>query len=204
MQLLNLVLAAVAAYSIGRLLYAAGRTGAPLRARLANALLSFGNEFGVYGIGSDFIEVYFVTTLSSTTSPSAAEINAGERITDDIVAMDGFTTDTNYKEVPTLKGGIASKLAGRQTLADSSITFAEHTTFAANTIMAALDDDTDGYIVTSRYKKGAVAAADIVTVWPVRVGGNNPNNWPVEDEELQFKVSIGITSPPSKNVTVAA
>jgi hypothetical protein len=201
---LNLVLAALVAYSIGRLLHAAGRTGSPWRARLADAAIAFGNELGVYGIGSDFIEIWWVPSLSSTTSPSAAEINAGTRITDDIIAVDGFTTDTNYKEVRTLKGGIGSKLAGRQTIADSALTFAEHTTFATNTIMQALDEGDDGFVVTSRYKKGNVAAADIVTVWPARIGGNNPNNWPVEDEELQFKVSIGITSPPSKNVTAAA
>lgn len=148
-------------------------------------------------------EWWFVTTLSSTTSPTAVQINAGTRITDDIRSVSGFTAETTFVDVPTMKGGRAPKLAGGQVNADSTLTMAEHSTYATNTVKQALVEGATGYIVINRYgPKGNVAAAAKVDVFPVTIGGNNRTHT-VDDAPAEYTVSFGITADVEIDSTVA-
>jgi hypothetical protein len=145
----------------------------------------------------------FVPSIASAAAPTVAELTAGDDITDDIRSVTGFTAETNFVDVPTMKGGRAPKLAGGQTTADSSLTMAEHSTYVSNGTKQALAEGTDGFIVISRYKKAPLAAADKVDVLPVTIGGNNRTHT-VDDAPGEYTVSFGITADAEIDATVAA
>lgn len=145
----------------------------------------------------------FVLTIAAPASPTVAELTAGTDITTDIRTVNGFTAETTFVDVPTMKGGRAPKLAGGQTTADSSLTMAEYSAYADNGTKQALAEGTDGYIVISRYKKAPLAAADKCDVFPVTIGGNNRTHT-VDDAPAEYTVSFGITADPEIDAAVAA
>ena len=155
-----------------------------------------------YYVRKELESWHFVPTIANLASPTVAEIDAGDDITDDIRAVAGFTATTAFIDVPTMKGGRAPKITGGQTTEDSTLTMAEHNTFAANTIKAALAEGTSGYIVISPYVK-TVAAAARVDVYPVTIGGNNRTHT-VDDAPSEYTVNFGITADPELDATVAA
>lgn len=155
-----------------------------------------------YGIENTLEDWKFVPTIATPTAPTVAELGAGTDITNDITAVTGFDAKAAFKDVLTMQGGVAPKVTGRQTMSDSSITFAEHTTFAANTIKAALAFGTTGYVVISRYTKTPIATSK-VDVYPVKVGGNNRLRT-ADDKEMEFVVDFGVTLAPSIDAVVAA
>lgn len=156
-----------------------------------------------YAIAKEQESWIFVLTIANAASPTAAEITAGTDITDDIRSVTGFGVDPGYVPVPTMKGGRAPKLTTAGVLQDSSLTMAEHSTYAANTIKQALADNTSGYIVISRYKKAPLAAADKVDVFPVTIGSNNRTHT-VDDAPMEYTVSFGLTDDPEIDASVAA
>lgn len=143
----------------------------------------------------------FVPAIATPASPTAAEITAGTNLTADLRAVNGFTAETQYVNVPTMQGGFESKLGGSQQAADSSLVFAEQDTFAGNTIKAALTSGTSGYVVVSRYTR-TIAAATKVDVFPVTVAGNNRNRT-ADNAPAEFTVGFSITASPNLDATVA-
>lgn len=142
----------------------------------------------------------FCATISNTASPTAAEWTSGTDITNDIATVTGFEAAAQFVETPTMQGGVVTKISGRQTLGDCSITFDEHLVSADNTILALLADGTTGYIVISRYTK-TPAAGDKVEVWPVTVAGTNRNHT-AANEPAQFTSGFAVTAVPQKNVSL--
>jgi hypothetical protein len=145
----------------------------------------------------------FCTSIASQAAPTAAELAAGTIITNDIRSVNGFTARSQFVGVPTMQGGFAPKLAGSQQAEDSSLTFAEASTFAGNTIKAALAQGTTGFIVISRYTRGTLVATTKVDVFPVTVAGNNRSRT-ADNQPAEFVVDFSITAAPSLDATVAA
>lgn len=150
---------------------------------------------------------WFVLSIANTAAPTAAEITAGTALTADLRAVNGFATDPQTTNVPTMAGGFAPVLSGAQQGQASSLTFAEQNTYASNTIEAALTpgaSGTDGYIVRSRFTKTAPATTK-VDVFPVTIppgGLNRPST--VDNAPAEFTVSFSLTAPPVYPATVAA
>jgi hypothetical protein len=155
-----------------------------------------------YGVESVLEDWKFLPSISSQAAPTVAELAAGTDITNDIMAVTGFDAKAAFIDVPTMQGGVTAKITGRQTSGDSSLTFAEHTTFAANTIKAALAYGTSGFIVISRYTKTPIATSK-VDVYPVKIGGNNRLRT-ADDAPAQYVVDFGVTAAPSIDGVVAA
>lgn len=145
-------------------------------------------------------EWFWVTTLSSTTAPTAVQINAGTRITDQIRTVNGFTAETQFVDVPTMKGGRAPKLAGGQTTADSTLTLAQGKVYADDDTYQALEDGLDGFMCIKRYgPKGVAAAGELFDIFPGTIGGRNDTHT-VDDAPAEYTVSFGITADPSLKV----
>lgn len=149
----------------------------------------------------------FVLSIASTTAPTAAEIAAGTDLTPDLRTINGFGTDPQTVNVPTMAGGFSPSLSGAQQAQASSLVMAEHATYATNTVQTALTpgaSGTDGYIVRSRYSK-TMPAATKVDVFPVTIppGGLNRGST-VDNAPAEYTVSFSLTAVPSYNATVAA
>lgn len=155
-----------------------------------------------YFVESEFEAVIWVPAIAVKTAPTVAELGAGTHLENDTRTINGFTARAASSEVPTLRGGFVSKVTGRQVAEDSSLVFAQHHTFALNTIQALLTDLLDGFIVWSRFTKTPVAGTK-VDVFPVRVGGNNEDHT-TDNRDAQFAVDFAITDIPAKKVAVAA
>src|SRR4051812_47307158 len=66
---------------------------------------------------------YLVPTIANLAAPTLAEFNAGSDITGCIAAVAGFATTTGSIDVPRAGTKFTGNLPGRQTAADSSITY---------------------------------------------------------------------------------
>lgn len=148
------------------------------------------------------VRVHWVTTLSSTTSPNATQINAGVDITPYITA-DGYNVTTSEATVDTsaLNSVDDTFIPGRRS-DELEITFknqgdsaAPWTTFASNP---------DGYIVERRGVAygTAIAASQKVRVFPVKAGFRN--KLPVAANEVEkFSVKFHKSAATVDTATVA-
>jgi len=148
------------------------------------------------------VKIMWVTTLSSTSSPTATQINAGVDITPYITA-DGYNVTTSEATVDTsaLNSVDDTFIPGRRT-DEIELTFknqgdsaAPWTTFASNP---------DGWIVERRGVAygTAIAASQKVRVFPVKAGFRN--KLPVAANEVEkFSVKFHKTAATVDTATVA-
>lgn len=146
--------------------------------------------------------VYWVTTLSSTTSPTAAQINAGVAL-HDYITPDGFSfsTSTDTVDNTALSSTQNSALVGRRN-DDISITFKDQgrsaapwTTFAGTPT---------GWLVVRRGTAvgTAVAASQKVSVYPCQAGYRQEEP-PAANELQKFTVNFVISGTVVDTATVA-
>lgn len=152
------------------------------------------------------VKVSFVSTLTSTTSPSAAELTAGTSL-ESHITPDGLATpfDTAEVDQSSLGSTFTNKTAGRRE-PNLSITFKTLTSAGVATAAATtLIYRAEGYLVVRRHKaaSAAFAAADVVDVYPVQVGQPSPAN-AAPNEVQKATVTLFCTADPSLGVTAAA
>ena len=153
-------------------------------------------------VNDGMVKVVWVTTLSSTSSPTATQINAGVDLTPFITA-DGFEWTTSEATVDTsaLNSVDDTAIPGRRadeielTFKNQGDSAAPWTTFASNP---------DGWIVERRGVAygTAIAASQKVRVFPVRAGFRN--KLPVAANEVEkFSVKFHKTAAVVDSATVA-
>lgn len=130
-------------------------------------------------------KMYWVPTLSSTTAPSAAQINAGVNMTAQIADISGFEFSNSPISTPDLSSTFTTTIPGEDTAQEPQLMFYEDDT--TNTLQSTLAKGTTGNAVI--FFKGTAgaspAAADIAEVWPsISTGpyreysmGNDPARW---------------------------
>jgi hypothetical protein len=130
-------------------------------------------------------KVYWVPTLSSTTSPSAAQINAGVNMSAQIADISGFEFSNSPIPTPDLSTPFTTTIPGEDTAQEPQLVFYEDDT--TNTLQTTLAKGTTGHTV--KFYKGTAgaspAAGDRAEVWPViSTGpyreysmGNDPARW---------------------------
>lgn len=148
-------------------------------------------------------KVYWVPTLSSTTAPSAAQINAGVNMTAQVADISGFEFSNSPIPTPDLSTTFTTTIPGEDTAQEPQLMFYEDNT--TNTLQTTLAKGTTGHVVLFyRGTAGASpAAADNAEVWPsISTGpyreysmGNDPARW-----GARFTPS----APPVFNATLAA
>lgn len=148
-------------------------------------------------------KVHFVPTIANKAAPTVAEITAGDDITDDISAMNGFEFSNSPIQTPDLSTTFTNQIGGEDTAADSNMEFyARGTTDLTHD---ALVKGSAGYIVIfwQGYAGSSHAAADKCEVWPATVTSNS-RMYTVDNEAAKYRVNFSLTSPPSQSAVVAA
>lgn len=147
--------------------------------------------------------VWFVSSISSVTSPTAAEINAGVNLTA-WMPRDGlkFGVGDNRVSIQSLGSTFDAEIIGTWAAKLSLDFFRDD---SADTAWTTLPYKTSGYVVV-RYKGAlptAVAATgNKVMVFPVQSGQRVPND-SAANEKQRFMVGMAVTSVPTLDTSVA-
>lgn len=140
---------------------------------------------------------FWVQTVTSTSVVTAAQVNAGVKISGEIAEVTGFTFENSPITTPNLEEAFTPQVPGEDTAADSSITFYERTG-GTDTVHDAMPKDDDGYVVI--FPQGIAgatpAAGDKAEVWPAIVG-SNARQYTAGNEAAKYQIKFSITAPPS-------
>src|SRR4051812_50064985 len=87
---------------------------------------------------------YWVATIANKNSPTRSELNAGSDLTAEIASVSGFATNSDQQDTPDLGSRFVSKIPGRITADDSSITLYMSST--SSDVRTLLPRDTAGVV----------------------------------------------------------
>jgi hypothetical protein len=145
--------------------------------------------------------VWWVTTLSSTTAPTATQITAGVALESFIIA-DGLdiSPDQNFVDVSVLNSASELQDFGR-TKVDSSLTMKRDSTDTAWTTFAS---QPSGWLVVRRgvVNTTAATAAQKVEVYPVKASNRFPVK-PAANDMEKFMVKFALNADYVAEATVA-
>jgi hypothetical protein len=140
---------------------------------------------------------YWVPTIANKAAPSRAELDAGTDLTGEVAEVSGFQTTSESTDTPDLGSRFTSKIPGRITADDSSITL--YADEGSQDVRQLLPRDTAGFIV--QFPEGDVTGRTM-DVFPVKVS-SAPKDTSIEDPG-KVMVQFTVTSEPAENVTVPA
>lgn len=148
-------------------------------------------------------KIFWVTTLSSTTAPSAAEVNAGTELTPAVRGMPDAPRSGNFADDSDLSSRVDRQVRGTITL--GGVTLQMKRTLATETEYNALAEGDSGYLVV--FRKGTAgaspAASDVADVFTVEVNVKAPGT-PGRNEVDFSNVELANTDEPSYDATLAA
>lgn len=147
-------------------------------------------------------KVFWVTTLASTSSPSAAEVNAGTELTAALRGMPDAPRSGNVADDSDLSSRVDTQQRGTITL--GAITLQMKRSTATETEYSALDEGDSGYLVV--FRKGTAGASpasgDIADVFTVDVNTKGPGT-PGRNEVDFSNLELINTAVPSYDATLA-
>ncbi|MCM1972331.1 hypothetical protein [Streptomyces sp. G1] len=138
---------------------------------------------------------YWVPSISNKAAPSRMELDAGTDLTGEIAEVSGFQTTSESTDTPDLGSRFTSKIPGRITADDSSITL--YASEDSQDVRQLLPRDASGFVV--QFPEGDVAGRTM-DVFPVKVS-SAPKETSIEDPG-KIMVQFTVTSEPEENVTV--
>lgn len=141
--------------------------------------------------------IVFATSVASQASPTRAEINAGTDLRNEVAAIDGWQVTSNFIDTPDLGSRFTSRVAGRISADDSSITF--YASSNSVDVRSLLPRDTTGYVLMMDEGDFAGRKMDVFKVTVAAA----PKQRSVDDPS-QIQVQFAITAVPSENVTIPA
>jgi hypothetical protein len=142
--------------------------------------------------------VYLPTIAATNLVPTRAEINAGTDLSPEIAEVSGFTVTSEEINTPDMGSRFTSKIPGRTSAEDSSITF--YADESGNDVRTVLPRDTTGYIL---WADGGDVAGNKGQVFPIRVRSVGQLR-SVGDEAHRVQTQFSITSEPNEDVTIPA
>lgn len=142
-------------------------------------------------------QYYFVPSIASKSAPLRAELDAGTDLTGEVAEVSGFQTTSESTDTPDLGSRFTSKIPGRITADDSSITL--YASEDSQDVRQLLPRDTAGFVV--QFPEGDVAGRTM-DVFPVKVS-SAPKETSIEDPG-KIMVQFTVTSEPAENLTVPA
>lgn len=152
-------------------------------------------------VNDGFITVRWVTTLSSTTSPTAAQINAGVDLTS-FITKDGLDISPDQSTVDTTALNSLTETQGLgMAKVDLSLTCKRQST---DTAWTTFSGNPAGFLVVRRGTAAstAIAASQKVEVYPV-VASNRMPVKPAANEVEKFTVKLPLTLDYQAEATVA-
>lgn len=144
-------------------------------------------------------KVYWVTTMATYTTPTRSEINAGKDLSGEISEINGFQVTSASIDTPDLGTRFASKIPGRISADDSSISFYASSTGFTDA-RSVLPRDTTGFLVIM--DAGDVTTTGRMDVYPCTVG-SVPKMRSLEDP-AQVQVQFYITRVPAEDIVIPA
>ena len=151
-------------------------------------------------------KAYFVTPLSSTTSPTAVQIIAGTDLTP-FLRQDGLnrSQDSGLVDTATAANLFETTDIGTRS-AKLELTLYRDSETADDDAWAALEIGNRGFLVVLPFGGGGAlgvhVAADRCEVWPVAIA-NRSNSAIAKDAAQVFTVSCAVTSAPVDDAVVA-
>ena len=155
-------------------------------------------------INDGFTRVAWVTTITSKSAPTVAQLNAGTDITG-FLTKEGLVTPANQNMVD--QGTLATTFdaQGVGTWGSAPIELTGYRDNVDDDAYEAFSYGDDGYLVIRRGVAATTAwtAAQKVEVWPA--SSHQPlNQPPATNENAKFKVVLAATEEPALRATVAA
>lgn len=147
-----------------------------------------------FGVGTT--EVLFCPTITTKSAPSFAELDAGTELTRDIADLSGWSTSSEFIDVPDMETRFTGKIPGRISAEDSSFTFYADEDRGSGDVRALLPRDTEGYIVIA---DGGLASGK-GDVFHIKVGSNSPVR--SVDDAVKVMVNFAILDEPAEGVTL--
>lgn len=147
------------------------------------------------------MRAFWVNTLTSTTSPTAAQINAGQEITAAVKGAPDYPRSSNPADDSDLSTRVDKQAKGTITL--GAVTLMLKRTQAVETEYAALTEGESGFLVV--FRKGTAgaspAAADVCDVLTVDVDIKSPGT-PGRNEVDFSNLVLVNTAEPAYDSTV--
>ena len=141
-------------------------------------------------------KIYFLPSISDTTSVTRAEMNAGTDLSREVADIDGWSVTSNEIEVPDFSTRFTAKIGGRIEASDSSLTF--YSSSNSSDVRSLLPRDTTGFIL---WLDGGDVASQKMDVYPVKVRALSKMR-SAGSEAARIQVQFSITREPSENVTI--
>lgn len=142
--------------------------------------------------------VLWVPAIANKNAPTRSELNAGTDLSGEIADNSGWSVTSNQSDAPDMGSRFTSKVAGRISADDSSLTmYASEDGIDSRSLMPR---DEDGFVV---WMDGGDVAGRLMDVFPVTVSSvSKPRS--VGDEVARVVHSFAITSEPAEDITIPA
>ncbi len=147
-----------------------------------------------FGVGTT--QVLFCPTIANPAAPTFAELDAGTELTRDIADLSGWSTNSEFIDVPDLATRFTGKIPGRISAEDSSFTFYADEDSGTGDARALLPRDTEGYVVIA---DGGLASGK-GDVFHVKVGSSTPVR--SVDDAVKIMVNFAVLDEPAEGVTL--
>lgn len=169
---------------------------------------------GVNFFRRGWTQVWFLPTVADISAPDlSAEISTGTDLSD-LADISGFSFSSTQIETPNLISSYVGKIPGPDSADDSSITFYENRPYslANNPHRTTLAKGTTGFILiapgggsgtTGADGRKALAATDIVDVWPIIVAGVS-RNISTSNDPATWVANMSTNSAPAVDVAIVA
>jgi hypothetical protein len=142
--------------------------------------------------------VVYALSVSNYLSPTRAEINAGQDLSNEVAEINGFQVTSNFIDTPDLASSFTPKIAGRTSSDDSSITM--YASLNSTDVRGILPRGTTGFLMW--FDEGDVPGRKY-DIYPITVGSVAKER-STDDVASRLVVSVAITRVPAENVTVPA
>jgi hypothetical protein len=134
-------------------------------------------------------KVIFVPTIASgSLAYTRSEVNAGDDLTAEIADLSGWTVQSNFIDTPDMGKRYTSKIGGRLTTPDSSITF--YGDKSGDDVRGVLPRGTKGHLIFMDGGDVATQPSDVFTVEVASVGKLRSTG----DNAYQITVSFSISN----------
>lgn len=149
-------------------------------------------------INPGITKVIFCVSIANKNAPTRAEINAGTDLSGELADCSGWMVTSNQADTPDMASRFTSKIPGRITADDSTLTMYEsQTTVDARALMPR---DTNAFVL---WMDGGDVAAQKMDVFPVRVSSVGKTR-SIGDEPARLTFAYAITSQPAEDVAIPA
>lgn len=142
-------------------------------------------------------KIYFRATLANKNSPTRTELDGATDLSGEVNAIDGFTTTGDDVETPDMASTFTSKIPGRTSADDSSITF--YADLAGADARALLPQGTNGFIIIL---DGGDVGGRKMDVYPIRVKSVGKPRSSDGTDPATVAIQFSITSVPAENITI--